>query len=168
MIASIVAVANNWCIGNNNELPWKQKADLQYFRTTTKGSVVIMGRKTYESIGRPLPKRRNIIITRQQDYSAPGIEVCHSLQEAIATATSDDIAQPVFIIGGAQIYAQSMPLIDRLYVTYINTVVDGDAFFPEVDLSQWQEVSRISHPADEDNQYSYDFVIFEKIPSSNV
>lgn len=168
MISSIVAVAKNWCIGNNNELPWKQKADLQYFRKTTKGSVVIMGRKTYESIGRPLPKRRNIIITRQQDYAAPGVEVFHSLEEAIAAAKNELNARPVFIIGGAQIYTESLSLVDRLYITFIETVVEGDAFFPEIDTNLWREVSREKHLADEDNQFAYDFVVFERSVPSKV
>lgn len=158
-ISLIVALANNYCIGNNNQLPWRQSADLQHFKKLTNGKPIIMGRKTFESIGRPLPNRPNIIITRDKNYIAPGCEIYHSLDEALAAYK--DSAE-IMIIGGAQIFEQALPLATRMYLTWIDTTVEGDAFFPEFDKIEWQEVSHEKHFADEKNQFDYTFIIMEK------
>lgn len=158
-ISLIVALANNYCIGNNNQLPWRQSADLQHFKKLTLGKPVIMGRKTFESIGRPLPNRPNSIITRDKNYSAPGCEIYHSLEAAL---TAYKNSPEVMIIGGAQIFEQALPLATRMYLTWIDTTIDGDAFFPQFNKNAWQEVSREFHSADNKNEFDYIFTKFER------
>lgn len=158
-LSIIVAMAKNRVIGAENDLPWHLPADLKYFKATTLGKPIIMGRKTFDSIGRPLPGRQNIVITRSADWSHEGVDVAASLEEAIKLA---EPADEVMITGGAQIYALSMGLVDTLYITEVDTVVDGDACFPEVDKSIWREVSRDPHPA-EDGKPAYAFVIYERL-----
>jgi dihydrofolate reductase len=139
-LALIVAYARNRVIGRGGDLPWHYREDLQHFKRVTMGHPVLMGRKTYESIGRPLPGRRNLVITRQADFAAPGCEVFSSLEAAVASArTSDDLP---FVIGGAAIYALALPLATHLYVTEIQAEVEGDTWFPALDESAWEETER--------------------------
>jgi len=159
-ISIIAAVAKNGVIGNKNNLPWYLPADLKHFAKITKPHIVIMGRKTYESIiaklGKPLPDRTNIILTRQKDFVAPGCIVISSIQEAISQSGEK------FIIGGEEIFRLFMPIVGQLYITEINADILGDAKFPEYDKSKWVEVSRENHLKDDKNQYDYSFVKYEK------
>lgn len=163
MISIIVARAKNGVIGSQNDLPWYLPDDLKRFKELTTGHVVIMGRKTYESIlkrlGKPLPNRRNIVITRDAAFVADGAEIVHSLDEALEV-TGD---QEVFIIGGAQIYELALPRIDRLYITEINAEIDGDVYFPTIVAEEWQEIARQPHPQDEKHSYAFDFVSYQRI-----
>lgn len=168
MLSLIVAMAENNVIGVNNNLPWHLPNDLQYFKKVTMGKPVIMGRKTYESIGRPLPGRRNIIITRQADYGtldlAKNIDVVASLDEAIKLG--EDIVMidghdEVFVLGGAEIYNQALAKVDRLYITHVFANVDGDAYFPKVDWSKYKEVTREEFMAEGKNPYNYCFSVYD-------
>jgi len=141
-IALIVAVSENGVIGRDNQLPWHLPADLKRFKQLTTGHAVIMGRKTFESIGKPLPLRRNIVITRRKNWNADGIEVAHSLDEAIGLAASDD---EVFILGGAEVFRDALPRANTLYLTRVHATVDGDVYFPPVDWSQWQLIEEERH-----------------------
>ncbi len=163
-ISMIAAVGKNRVIGKDNDLIWHLPDDMAYFMKTTTGHIVIMGRKNFESIPdkyRPLPNRTNIIITRQDDYVAPGTEIVHSIEEALESARNAD-QEEVFIIGGGEIYSLGLPYSDLLYLTEIDESFDGDAFFPEVDFSEWDEISRIHHPKDDRHKYSFDFVIYRR------
>jgi dihydrofolate reductase len=162
-IAIIVAVSQNNVIGRDNQLPWHLPEDLQYFKSVTMGKPILMGRKTFESIGRPLPGRVNIVITRDPDWTAEGVEIVNTIDDAMAAgaavckaANSDEI----MIIGGAQIYRDCLPLADVLYLTKVEAEIEGDAFFPDIDLDQWQEVSEKS-PKTID-KYAYRFVILKR------
>lgn len=164
-LALIAAMAQNRVVGIDNKLPWHLPEDLKYFKRVTTGKAVIMGRKTYESIGRPLPNRTNIVITRSTDFSAPGIEVVNSLEAAIELAENVSLingVDEVMVIGGAQIYEASLPQADRLYLTHVHADVDGDAYFPDVDMSQWKALGREDYQASETNPYDYSFVVYEK------
>ena len=160
MITIIAAVAENNALGKNNELIWHLPADLKRFKQVTSGHCVIMGRKTYESLGRPLPNRTNIIITRNKNYTAKGCLVSNSLNEAIELAKKEDNSP--FILGGAEIYKQSMLIADKLDLTFVHNTFDADAFFPEIDLNIWKETTREDFKADEKNKYDYSFVKFTK------
>lgn len=165
MISIIVAVAQNNVIGKDNTLIWHLPADMKFFKEKTTGHCVITGRKNYESIPekfRPLPNRTNIVITRQKDYAAPGAIVVDSIEKAIQTAkeTGD---QEIFIIGGAEIYKQSLHFTDRVYLTKINHSFEGDAFFPELLNFQWKLTSETKGISDEKNKYEYEFLTFDKI-----
>ncbi|TNE65577.1 MAG: dihydrofolate reductase [Alphaproteobacteria bacterium] len=153
----VVAMAENRAIGKDGGLPWHLPADLKHFKAVTMGRPILMGRKTYDSIGRPLPGRRNIVITRNAGWSADGVEVAQSLDAAIAMAGEGD----VMIVGGGQIYAEALPRADRLEITEVALKVDGDAFFPPVDKSVWHEVARDSHPV-EDGKPAYAFVTYDR------
>lgn len=164
-LSLIAAVAENGCIGVDNKLPWYLPDDLKYFKAVTSGKPVIMGRSTFDSLGRPLPNRTNIVITRNTDYAAPeGVRIVHSLEEAVTVAEAvAHIAgdEEIVVIGGAQIYAQALPRADRLYLTEVGKSVSGDAFFPDWDKSAWQEIGRQPHhyePAGLD----YSFVVYER------
>ena len=159
MISIIVAIAENSVIGDKNALLWNIKEDMRRFRTTTTGHPVIMGRKTYESIGRPLPKRTNVVITRG-DTAFEGCEMAHSLEEAIAKFPADE---EVFIIGGAQIYAQALPLADKLYLTVVHRNYEGDTSFPEIDYSEWREFSREVFERGEEYEGSFTFIDLERV-----
>lgn len=168
-LSIIVAMANNRAIGNNNELLWHLPEDLKHFKRTTMGKPIIMGRKTFESIGRALPGRLNIVITRQQDWQADGVKVVNSIEEALRLAEAQsfiDGIDEVMVIGGAQIYQAALPEADRLYVTYVDATIEGDAFFPEIDPQQWQEISREEHDAKDSalksNTYDYAFCVLER------
>ncbi|MEM1319298.1 MAG: dihydrofolate reductase [Bacteroidota bacterium] len=162
IISAIVATANNRVIGKNNDIPWYLPADLKYFKATTIHHHIIMGRNCYESIGRPLPKRTNIIMTRNPFFSVTNCLIVHSLEEALQIA-QDNGEEEVFIIGGAQIYELSLPYLDRLYLTEVDLEVKGDVFFPELDWSEWQESSRSAHQADEKNPHDYVFKVLERV-----
>lgn len=152
-VVLVAAVADNGVIGSDNALPWHLPADLAHFRRTTEGNVVVMGRRTFDSIGRPLPRRTNIVVTRQADWSADGVVRAGSLDEALTLAASYD--GDVMVIGGAQIYALAMPRADRQVITEVHVTPDGDARYPEVDWSEWTETGREPHEG-------YDFVWWER------
>ncbi len=157
----VAAAANNNVIGNNNRLVWKLPADLRHFKNLTMGHVMIMGRKTFESIGGPLKGRRIIVVTRQTDYAAAGCEVAHSLKEAIGLVKDQ---KEIFIAGGGEIYAQAIRMHQtrRIYLTRIFANFEGDAFFPEIDPGQWELIERNDMPADDKNPYPYSFQIFKR------
>lgn len=159
LVSAIVAAAENNAIGKDNQLLWHLPNDLRFFKRTTTGHPVIMGRKTYESVGKPLPNRRNIIITRQTGYAVEGAEVVHSLTEALESCTGE---AEVFVVGGAEIYDQALPVVDRIYLTRVHAVLSADSFFPELDEREWLLVSAESHPADSRHAYSYTFGIYER------
>lgn len=164
-VAAIVAVADNGVIGRNNSLPWHLPEDLRYFKRITMGKPIIMGRQTWESIGRPLPGRTNIVVTRNPDYRAEGVRVVSSLPAAVELGRSValiDGAQELMIIGGAQLYALAWPQVSRLYLTRVHAEVDGDAHLELPDLSGWRERSRQFYPASGNNPYDYSFLIFER------
>lgn len=138
-VSLIVAMTPERVIGRDNGLPWHLSADLQHFKATTMGKPIVMGRNTYESIGRALPGRQNIVVTRNKTFSADGVTVAHSLDAAVRAA--GDVPE-VMIIGGAELYTAAMPLADRLYLTHIQTSIPGDTFFPNVDWEQWRMVQR--------------------------
>ncbi|MCP4440512.1 MAG: dihydrofolate reductase [Aureispira sp.] len=162
-IAAIVGVGHNNVIGKNNDMPWHLPADLKYFKRTTLGHHIIMGRKNYEAIGRPLPKRTNVIITHNTDYTAEGCTVVNSITSALELAKENGDSE-AFIIGGGQIYWLSIPMLDRLYITEIDVEVpDGDVFFPEIDFSEWKLVSSEAHSKDEKNKYDYTFKVYDRI-----
>ena len=158
-IALIVAMAENRVIGRNNQLPWRIPADLRHFKALTLGKPVIMGRKTYESIGRPLPGRDNIVVTADSGYQAEGCQVVHSMEQALEAAGS---CEEAMIIGGANLYRQTLENADRLYLTLVKAEPEGDTWFPEIELQQWREIERQAHTADESNEYDYDFVVLER------
>ena len=158
-IALIVAMAENRVIGRNNQLPWRIPADLRHFKALTLGKPVIMGRKTYESIGRPLPGRDNIVISADSGYQAEGCQVVHSVEQALEAAGS---CEEAMIIGGANLYRQTLENADRLYLTLVKAEPEGDTWFPEIELQQWREIERQAHAADESNEYDYDFVVLER------
>ena len=153
----VVATDLNNGIGIRNTLPWHLPEDLAHFKRTTSGHAILMGRKTFESIGRPLPNRRNIVITRNGGWQHAGVETAGSLQEAAALVQ----AAPAFIIGGAQIYAEALPLVDRLIITRIGKVFDCDAFFPALDQALWQETARENHRS-ETSGLDYAFVTYQR------
>lgn len=158
-IALIAALARNGVIGRDNQLPWRLSADLKHFRRLTMGKPVIMGRKTWASLGRPLPGRRNIVVTRDAAFRADGCVVTHSIDAALAAAAGGD---EVMIIGGAELYAQVLPRADRLYLTEVGADVHGDVRFPPIDAADWIEVERQPYPADENNEYDVDFVVLDR------
>lgn len=161
-VSIIVAADQNLAIGKNNELPWHLPKDLKFFKQTTMGHHMIMGRKTIESIGKALPGRTSIVITRQEDYQFPGAVVVHAFQEAIDFAASQDETE-VFVIGGAEVINEMVPQADTIYFTQVKTVVDGtDVFLHKFDPTEWEETERESHPADEKHAYPFDFVTYRK------
>lgn len=161
----MVAAARNGVIGRNNALPWHLPEDLRYFRRVTMGKPVVMGRKTFESIGKPLPGRTNIVITRNRAYSAEGIKVVRGLNEALNLAA--DIAlidgvEELVVIGGAEIYRTAIPRADRLYMTEVHAQVEGDAVLPKIDWTNWLEVGRERYAADDSNPLDYSFVVYDR------
>jgi dihydrofolate reductase len=160
-INAIVAMAENRVIGNQNQLPWHLPADLAFFKKTTMGKPIIMGRKTYLSIGRPLPNRQNIVISRDPAFKADGCDVFSSVDDALKAVNN---CEEVFIIGGAQLFAACWDRIDRLYITLIHAEIVGDTFLPVINYTQWQEVSRELHAADIKNSYSYSFITLARKP----
>lgn len=162
MISIIVAVAKNGVIGNAGDIPWNISDDLKHFSKITKGHTVVMGRKTYESIvkrlGHPLSERKNVVITSQNDFDAPGCEVLNSIDEAIKKFSSKE--EEVFIIGGGEIYKQFLPLADKLYITEVSTECEGDTSFPSYSLEEWQLVSEEHHQKDDRNSCDFTFLEF--------
>lgn len=159
-VSVIAAVAENGTIGRNNALPWRLPADLKHFRRLTVGHPVIMGRRNYESIGRALPERTNIVLTRRTDFHAPGCIVARTLDGAFAACDATD---DVFVIGGAEVYAQTMDRADRLCLTRVHAILPGDTFFPPVDWSVWRETVHERYPPDERHAYAYSFMTFERV-----
>ena len=157
MLSLIVAIAENGVIGREGDLPWHLSADLRRFKQITMGHHIVMGRKTYESIGRPLPGRTSVVVTRSADYQAEGVLVARSLDEALTLAAGDE---ETFIIGGAEIYRQALPLARRIYVTRVHAEIEGDVFFPEFDPSAWKLLEAERHEPDEKNAYPYSFQVF--------
>jgi len=159
-IHAIVAVDQNWAIGRQGDLLCHLPADMRHFKEVTMGHSIVMGRKTFESFPRrPLPGRQNIVITRNADWQYPGVTVAHSVEEAIAAAQTDT----VFIIGGAQVYEQALPRVEVLHLTLIHARwATADAFFPTLDMSQWQETSREHHASDHRHAYEFDFITLNR------
>jgi dihydrofolate reductase len=154
IISIMVAIAENHAIGKNNQLLWHLPADLKHFKDTTSGHTVIMGRKTFDSVGKPLPNRRNIVITRNTELQMPGVEVVSDLESAIALCNHDD---EVFIVGGAQIYRMAMGITDKIYLTVVKGNFDADTFFPPIDPNFWEETEKVSFEPDEKNRFGYTF-----------
>ena len=159
-VSIIVAMAENGVIGRDMDLPWHISADLKRFKALTMGHHIVMGRKTFESIGRLLPVRTTVIVTRQSDYQVDGAVIVNSLEAAQAAATDDS---ELFIIGGGQVYEIALPLADRLHVTRVHTEVDGDTSFPAVDWDQWELVSAERHGADEKNDHDFTFESYQRV-----
>jgi dihydrofolate reductase len=162
IISSIVAVGNKNAIGIDNDLPWHLPADLKFFKETTRGHFVIMGRKSFESIGKPLPGRTNLIVTRQQDFSPSGVYVFHSIPEALQFAQQQK-QEEVFILGGSTVYEQTQNLWNKLYLTRVTVdVPQATAFFPDIDLSSWTLAWQESHPSDDKNPHAYQFNLYTR------
>jgi dihydrofolate reductase len=164
-ILLVAAIAQNGVIGRGNALPWRLKSDMQYFRALTMGKPVVMGRKTYLSIGRPLKGRTTIVVSRDRGFAAPGIVVAPSLDAALATARGDALrrnADTIVVAGGAEIYAQAMPLATRLAITHVHKQIDGDAYFPAIDPNEWHESARSEHEAAAEDEAAFAFVTYER------
>ncbi len=159
-LSIVVAIAENRAIGKNNQLLWHLPADLKHFKQITSGHTIIMGRKTYDSIGKPLPNRRNIVITRQSGLQIEGVEVVGSLEEAIALCKAEN---EVFVIGGAEIYQTALPLTQKIYLTTIHESFEADAFFPEINANEWLETEKESHDPDEKNALGYTFSTLRRL-----
>ena len=158
-LSIVVAVAENGVIGRRGSLPWRLSDDLKMFKRLTTGHTIVMGRKTWESIGRALPGRRSVVITRGDDFRAEGAEAVHSLAEALELTERDD---EVFITGGAEVFREALSQCDRIYLTRVHANVDGDVFFPPIDWREWREVAREEHSADEKNQYPFTFLTYDR------
>lgn len=165
IISIIAAVAKNNVIGKNNSLVWHMPADLKYFKETTSGHYIIMGRKTFESFGKPLKNRTHIIVTRNKEYSYPGCHIAHNIDDAIKIAKENN-QEEVFVLGGAEIYRQSIGLSDKLYITEIKEYFDGDTFFPIINENEWEEVERNEFEPDDKNKYPYAFVRYDRISTN--
>ena len=164
IISIIAAVAENRVIGKDNDLDWKLPKDMKYFMDTTSGHHVIMGRKNYESLPhkfKPLKNRVNIVVTRQSEYTAPGTILVNSIKDGLDYAENNGESE-VFIIGGGEIYAESMDVVSRMYITEVKESFEGDTFFPKFDRNLWREVSRTPNFPDDKHQFAYDFVVLEK------
>lgn len=164
MLVSLIAAADeNNVIGHGNTMPWRLPDELKHFRATTKGHPVIMGRKTYDSIGRPLPERLNIVVSRNPDFQAEGCLVVHSLHDAIELAKRE-ATDEAFVIGGAQLYEVALPIADRIYLTRIHThLTAGDAYFPAIPFEEWEEVSRERHETDERHPFAFSFTVLDRV-----
>lgn len=158
-ISLIVAVASNWVIGRENALPWRMPADLRRFKQVTMGHTLIMGRKTYESIGRPLPGRRTVVVTRQTGWQADGVQVFQSLGEALAAASGES---EVFVAGGGEIFHELLPQADRICLTRIDAPFEGDTYFPPFDETAWKIVEEEHHESDAENPYAFTFQILDR------
>ena len=162
-ISILVAMAKNRVIGRNNALPWRLPPDLKRFKELTMGHHIVMGRKTYESIGRPLPGRTSVIITRQPDYQVPGTIVVASIDQALKVCSAGkEVDQEIFVIGGAQIYRQSLGLCQRIYITEIQQEFDGDTLFPELNQQEWREISREKYRLNDGDGLEYHFVVLDR------
>lgn len=161
-VSLIVAVAENGIIGRDGDLPWKLSNDLRYFKSVTMGKPIVMGRKTYESIGRPLPGRPNLVISRNPGFAADGVEVFPALDAALDHAATFD-GDEVMIIGGATLYADALSFADRLYLTEVHADVDGDVSFPARDPAAWTEISRQRHSASDKDAHPHSFVVLDRV-----
>ncbi|WP_235585225.1 type 3 dihydrofolate reductase [Thiomicrospira sp. XS5] len=160
-ISLIAAMDRNLAIGADNQMPWHLPDDLKFFKANTLDKPVIMGRKTFESIGsKPLPKRRNLVISRRTDFAAPGAEVFDSLETAVRSCSD---AAEIIIMGGGELYRQMLPYANKLYVTLVDAEVSGDTHFPQWSAQEWREVSREKHPQDERHAFAFEFVVLERI-----
>lgn len=166
-VCLLVAVAENRVIGRDGALPWHLPADLKRFKKLTLGHVVIMGRKTHESIiaslGRPLPKRRSLVLSRDPAYQAPGVEAVSGLDQALELASAE---ARVFVVGGAAVFAEALPRADRLYLTRVHAEVEGDVFFPELDFEAWMLRSEERHEADDRHVYAFSFLVYDRLERS--
>lgn len=163
-ISLISAVASNGVIGRDNDMPWHLPDDFAFFKRKTSHHPIIMGRKSLEALGKPLPNRTNIVITRNPDFTATGVTVVHTLEEAIESAKkADRPTNEIFVIGGAEIYAMALPIATTLYLTEIHQSFEGDTYFPTFDKAEWKEVSRRPHPVDERHAVPFDFVEYERV-----
>ncbi|MFM4803477.1 type 3 dihydrofolate reductase [Aeromonas bivalvium] len=162
-ISMIAAMARDRVIGLDNQMPWHLPADLAHFKRVTLGKPVLMGRKTFESIGRPLPGRRNLVISRNAGFTAPGIEVFSSIEDALTTLTEGEAPAELMVIGGGHLYAQLLPRADRLYLTHIDLAAEGDTRFPEYEGPQWRCIEQETHQPDARNPHSYRFETLERI-----
>src|SRR5947209_15259277 len=165
-IVLIAAIADNGVIGRGGTMPWRVKSDMRHLRAFTMGKPVVMGRKTYESLHiKPLPRRTNIVVTRDRSFTAPGVLVAPSLEAALEAARGDALRRgtDIMVIGGGDIYAQAMPLAGRLELTQIHMTPQGDSFFPPIDAALWREVAREAHPAGPGDDAAYDFVSYLKV-----
>lgn len=158
LVSIIVAVAKNGVIGKDNQLIWRLSDDLKNFRKLTTGHAVIMGRKTYDSIGKPLPNRVNIVISRQKDLEIEGCVIANSFENALEKAQKLSEKEEVFIIGGENIYNQALSIADKLYYTVVNVIIEGDAFFPKLDKNQWNVINRTQFSANEKNEYNFEVI----------
>lgn len=159
-LSLVVAMAKNRVIGAGGRIPWHLPNELQLFKRITLGHPIVMGRKTYESIGRLLPGRTTVVVTRQADYRVPGAIVVHALDDAIAACGRDD---EIFVIGGGELYRQALPNADRIYLTTVEAEPAGDTYMPEFDMREWREVSSESFPADARHRYAYCFRVLDRI-----
>ncbi|MGR3764741.1 dihydrofolate reductase [Rossellomorea sp. NS-SX7] len=160
MISFIVAMDSNSAIGKNNELPWHLPADLAFFKRVTMGRPIVMGRKTFDSIGKPLPGRENIVVTRDEQYKANECTIIHSVDEISEIDGGSE--KEMFVIGGAEIFKQAFPFADRLYITLIEEEFEGDTYFPPIDLEEWNLTSREKGPKDDKNPYDYYFLTYDR------
>ncbi len=161
IVSAIVAVAENQVIGDGEDIPWRLSSDLKYFKRITSGHHIIMGRKTFDSIGKPLPIRTNVVLTRDPMYAATGVVVAHSIEEALSIAY-DNEEEEAFIIGGGEIYAQSRPYWDKVYLTRVHATPAGKVLFPALDESEWELVSQEKHQAGERDDYDFTFEVYSK------
>lgn len=162
LIISVAAYSLNRVLGHKGKLPWHLPKDLRFFREVTKGHPIIMGRPTFESLGKPLPARTNIVITSKKDLKIPGCIVVHSLEEAIREAEKAPGSDKIFIGGGGVVYGEAMPYVDQMYLTLIHGTFEGDAFFPEFKESEWKLISEEKHHKDAEHAYDFDFLVFER------
>jgi len=160
LISLIVAMAKNGVIGAGGRIPWHLPNELRLFKSLTMGHHIVMGRKTYESIGRLLPGRTTVIVTRQPDYRLPGAIVAHSIDEALAACAGDE---EIFVIGGADLFGETLPHADRLYLTVVDAEPEGDTFMPEIDMSAWRETSSQSFAPDEKHAHAYRFAVYDRV-----
>lgn len=168
-IILVVAVAENGVIGRDNALPWRIKSDLKFFRSVTMNKPVVMGRKTWPSVGKPLPGRTNIVVTRQSDFTAPGILVAPGIDQALAAARGDALrrgADAIAVIGGTEIFVQTMPIADRIILTLVDAKPPGDTYFPAIDPATWRETERRPQPRGPDDEYGFTIVNYERAGAS--
>ncbi|SKB99153.1 dihydrofolate reductase [Sphingobacterium nematocida] len=158
-ITLVVAAAENNTIGKDNQMPWHLPNDFKYFKKSTLGHSIVMGRKTFESIGKPLPERRNIVLTRDQRYTNPDVDVANSLTEVLTYCRDEN---EIFIIGGADIFKQALPLAQKVLLTRVHAEIAGDTFFPELSASEWRLISQDKHSKDEKHAYDYTFEVWER------
>lgn len=165
MLSLIVAIGEHNEIGKAGKMPWHLPADLKHFKTITLGKPIIMGRKTFEAIGKPLPERRNIVITREKAYRADGCEVAHSLPAALVLAAG---VPEIMVIGGGEIYREALPRAQRIYLTRVDAICDADTFFPALDPTDWRETEHEDHASDERNVHAYSFITLERRAPRNL